>query len=189
MPPSPLPPFTAGHHPSTSTSQTVPEDRIGALAPAQSHEPIPTTPQGVHAFTGAHSFTGENLDVAVAGGNLTRVVERHSHTHFHLNSQWILGGGALAGEGKLGPPVVSDGHFLLYVLLNGILLVLLIRPRGFVYRKSLGLIRRRFVWYLLGHTPRLTLTTKSSPARGNPFVSIRRTLFLIVLFAFLRSLW
>jgi hypothetical protein len=85
MLPSPLPPFTAGHHPSTSTSQTVPEDRVGALTSAQSLESISSTPQGVHAFT------GENLDLAVAGGNLTKVVERHSHTHFHLSPQWNLG--------------------------------------------------------------------------------------------------
>ncbi|TEB20892.1 hypothetical protein FA13DRAFT_174953 [Coprinellus micaceus] len=119
LPSSPLPPFTAGHHPSASTPQTMPEDRVGAIAPAQSLEPTPTVPQGLHAFTGTHAFTGENLDLAVAGGNMTR--DAHSHTHFHWKPRLYLGG-ALAGEGKLGPPVVSDGHFPLYVFSNGILL-------------------------------------------------------------------
>lgn len=76
---------------SSSATQMVPEETVGAPAPAQLLVSNSTTPQGLHAFTGAHAITGRHLDLAVAGGDMTRVVERHSHTHFHFSPQWILG--------------------------------------------------------------------------------------------------
>ncbi|TEB32097.1 hypothetical protein FA13DRAFT_284387 [Coprinellus micaceus] len=130
--PSPLPLFNAERRHSTFASQMVPKDRIESFAPTQVFSPTSTTSQGLQAFTGAHSFTGENLDLTVAGGNLARHV--HSHTHFHWKPRLYLGG-ALAGEVKLGPPMRSDGDFPLYVLSNGILLFLLIKPRGFIRSK------------------------------------------------------
>jgi hypothetical protein len=69
----------------------VPEKRAGAQPPVESLMPAPASDldnhRALNAFTGSHSFGGESLDFAVAGGNITRVVE----INFHLNGQVLLG--------------------------------------------------------------------------------------------------
>ncbi|TEB20901.1 hypothetical protein FA13DRAFT_1742602 [Coprinellus micaceus] len=102
----------------------VPEERAGVQPPVQLLMPSPTSDPENHrvlnAFTGSHSFGGESLDFAVAGGNMTRIVE----INFHVNGQLLLGG-SVAGQSKAGPwmPSMRSGrHFPCQILLNGILL-------------------------------------------------------------------
>ncbi|TEB32100.1 hypothetical protein FA13DRAFT_1731849 [Coprinellus micaceus] len=105
-------------------SPIVPEERAGTQPAVQSLMPCPASDldnhRGLNAFTGSHSFRGETLDFAVAGGNMTRVVE----INFHVNGQLLLGG-SVAGQSEAGPwmPSMRSGrHFPCHILLNGILL-------------------------------------------------------------------
>ena len=59
-------------------------------------------PQALHLFNTAHTVSAETFDVAVASGNITRVMERHSHTHLYLSPQWIFGASLFKGPGRRG---------------------------------------------------------------------------------------